>query len=416
MDTTEDPIAPPQLTDPGPGRTRVEEEAERLYVTVERWACKHMPETDPEEALIRAAAVEHVRYLRCVEADEQALRPRCREAMADWEEKRRHAIRRRAQGLKDDPGGTVAELSESAFGLDWMARHWRTLLGLLQSGRGWRGDDLVTALQLLGRTPRRPHPSDLEGRALWDLAAAACPATVDAAAPPGLTGPAEAAAALRALVADRIARLDALRPDAWDRVEGPDRQAVEASSLVDTSPEGQARHRLRREALRDMTRCLSLIMRLRVERSKMDARHSRSAPPEPASPSLPGRPPASPLPEVPTPRQSPQPTEVVPPAPTTIGQAARASAIAEGASTLPGSTAAELAPPARSARVKFEDAKRLRRSAPGAPRAHDGRTGAPDRRPGSPPLEARRLPDAAATSPRSPDPTRSRPPGDDPSR
>ncbi|QDV35799.1 hypothetical protein [Tautonia plasticadhaerens] len=254
-----------------------EAEAERLHRTVESWTAQHLPTTEPEADLIRSAAIEAVRYRRCVEAEERALRPRAREALLGWEEKRRHAIRRKAQDLRDDLEGVLDELTSSAFGIDWLLRHWRALLGLLSTGRGWRGDDLVQALRLLGRPPRRPERPDLDARLLWDLAAVCCPATVDAAAPPGVTGPAEAAGRLRDLVADRIARLEALRPVAWEAVEGPMAEAVEAAAMVDTSPEGLLRQRYRREALRDRDRSLALILRLRVERSKIDERAWRLA-------------------------------------------------------------------------------------------------------------------------------------------
>ncbi|QDV36867.1 hypothetical protein [Tautonia plasticadhaerens] len=255
-------------------RPLCEEEAERMALLVERWTAKHLPETEPEEALIQSAAVEYTRYLRCVDAEERRLSPAIREALDQWQEKRRHAVRRKAQELRSDPEGTVAALGESAFGIDWMLRHWRTLLGQISTRRGWSGDDLVLALQLLGRAPKRPSAEDADARRLWDAVVLAFPATVDATLPPGPAADPQAAGRLRAQLDDLIGRLEARRAEAWEEVEGPQAVAVESEAMVDTSPQGLLRHRYRRDALRDMQKSLTLIMRLRVERSKMDGRQA----------------------------------------------------------------------------------------------------------------------------------------------
>src|SRR5690242_19674074 len=102
--TTRDDAAP---ADADPSRNAVthgltarlplcEEDAEHNRLVVEDLTTKHMPETVAEEALIRAAAIEHVRYLRCDQADEAQLAPNSRAALAEWKERRRHAIRSRA--------------------------------------------------------------------------------------------------------------------------------------------------------------------------------------------------------------------------------------------------------------------------------------------------------------------------------
>lgn len=252
-----------------------EEEAERMTLIVQHWTAKHRPETEPEEALIQSAAVEYVRYLRCVDAEERRLTPAVREALDRWQEKRRHAVRRKAQELRADPEGTVAALGESAFGIDWMLRHWRTLLGLVSSGRGWSGDDLVLALQLLGRAPKRPSQDDADARRLWDAVVLAFPTSVDATRTPGPPADPQAADRLRAQLGDLIGRLEARRDEAWEEVEGPQALAVESEAMVDTSPQGLLRHRYRRDALRDMQKSLGLIMKLKVERSKMDERQAR---------------------------------------------------------------------------------------------------------------------------------------------
>ncbi|WP_169975997.1 PH domain-containing protein [Tautonia rosea] len=249
-----------------------DEEAQRLIVIADRWVAKHLPQTDSEEALIRSAAMEYVRYLRCVDVEEARLQPATREAVRQWEESRRHAIRRKAQGLRDDPETVVAQLQESAFGIDWLVRHWQTLLRHLDSGRGWIGSDLVMALRLMGRPSEPPPPHDVDARRLWELVSRVSPAALQPGTPPGLTTDADSLAQLRALIVDQIERLQSLRPVAWDEEEGPQRLAAETAALIDTSKDGQLRHRYRRDALRDMQRSLSMVVNLKVERSKMDTR------------------------------------------------------------------------------------------------------------------------------------------------
>ena len=276
--------APPDAAAADPSRNAVphgltakrplcEQEAEHIRLIVETWTLKHRPETEPEEALIRSAAIEHARYLRCVAADEAQMGPNARAALAEWQEKRRHAIRRRAQDLKMHPADVAADLHDSAFGIDWMIRNWKTLLTSLATGRGWSSSDLELALNLLGLPYQKKAAGGIEA-GLLALAAAACPLTVDHRAAAGIAD-AEAAKHLRAFVADRIARLADLRPLVWEDVEGPQAAAIEAAAMLDTSKEGQLRQRYRREALRDSQRSLSLLMRLKVERSKLHAREAR---------------------------------------------------------------------------------------------------------------------------------------------
>jgi hypothetical protein len=256
-------------------RPLCEEEAERMLLIVQKWTLKHMPETEPEEALIQSAAIEYVRYLRCVDAEERRLGPASRAALDAWEEKRRHAVRRRGQDLERDPEGVVADLLGSAFGIDWMIKHWVGLRDRLDSGKGWTGDDLARALQLLGRLPRRPAEADVDVRRLYDAVVAAYPASIDARLTPGQLADESAALRLRQVVADRIDRLESLRAEAWEAVDEPEALAVESESMLDPSPQGQLRQRYRREALRDMRSSLNQIMRLKVERSKSEHREAR---------------------------------------------------------------------------------------------------------------------------------------------
>ncbi|WP_152053264.1 hypothetical protein [Tautonia marina] len=250
-----------------------EEEAERLRVIVDQWTVKAMPETPPEEALIASAAIEYVRYLRCVEAEESRLGPAIRDAVRDWREAQRHAIRRKAQNLPNDPEQVAAELLESAFGIDWMLRHWRNLLAQIDRGAGWTGDNLIQAMHLLGHKAAAPTDPTSLAASLWQYALTAFPKAWNLSAPP--IGDPEAVARIRASVLDTIAHLETLRPVVWDEVDAPRERAVEAAALIDTSKEGQQRHRYRRDASRDFHRSLAALTRLRSERSKTNARESK---------------------------------------------------------------------------------------------------------------------------------------------
>ncbi|WP_152052145.1 hypothetical protein [Tautonia marina] len=119
------------------------EEVERMQVLVASWTSKAMPETPPEEALIASATIEYVRDLRSVDAEESRLKPGAQQTLRDCRDRKQHAVRSRAQELKHDPADVVADRHETAFGIDWMLRHWRHLRARLASGSGWALDHLV---------------------------------------------------------------------------------------------------------------------------------------------------------------------------------------------------------------------------------------------------------------------------------
>ncbi|WP_152050693.1 hypothetical protein [Tautonia marina] len=250
-----------------------EQERERMEVIVAQWTTKAFPETPPEEALIASAAIEYVRYLRCVDAEEARLKSGTRQALKDWQEQRRHAVRRKAQDLKNNPDTVIDEYYESAFGIDWMLRQWRQLRATIISGRGWSGRDLIAAMNLLGHGTTPPDDPEGEPAFVWNQAAAAFPKAFQ----PLSEVPGDRAAADRLIpfLDDQIARLETLRPIVWAEVDAPQAEAIETAALVDTSKDGQLRHRYRRDAFRDFHKSLNALTRLRSERSKNDAREAK---------------------------------------------------------------------------------------------------------------------------------------------
>ncbi|MEW4571386.1 hypothetical protein AB1L88_26225 [Tautonia sp. JC769] len=249
------------------------EERERMEVIVASWTSKSRPETPPEEALVASAAIEYVRYLRCVEAEEARLKPGRQQALRDWRERKQHAVRRRAQDLKREPEAVVADLHETAFGIDWMLRHWRHLRARLNTNTPWTAQDLLLAMNLLGHEPSPPSDRTSPAGLVWCLTAASFPKLFQPATE--TPGNPSALDQLRALLDDQIARLESLRPIVWDDIDAPEAAAVETASMVDTSKDGQLRQRYRREAFRDFHKSLHALDRLRAERSKAHAREAK---------------------------------------------------------------------------------------------------------------------------------------------
>ena len=66
--------------------------------------------------VVRRAAVASVTLDRLDEAREETREDVARTAVRQWERKKQHAARRKAQDLEQDPAGVVAELEASAFG------------------------------------------------------------------------------------------------------------------------------------------------------------------------------------------------------------------------------------------------------------------------------------------------------------
>ena len=215
------------------------DESRRLAELTAMWARKLGVADMAERFVAHRIAVSIVKLERCEAADRAVVGPNVEAALRDWERERRHAVRRRAQELADDPAGTVRTLRGSAFGCDWLIRKWRQLRALLADGRGWSGTGL--ALSLMGRRPGSASADDPNVAALL-TGADALLAGADATAP--------AIVALRDLLDRIIADLEQHRAIGWEAVEGPEREAVIANARVDTGPEGRLRHRYEQDAER----------------------------------------------------------------------------------------------------------------------------------------------------------------------
>ena len=216
------------------------------------------------------------------QVNETAMEGDAVEAVRRWEAKQRHRVRRKAQDLKDDPVNVVADLEASSFGCDWLIRRWRSLDGSLQLGISWGRQSLEEVLRLLGYAqPMAPTSAgDPAAIRLWTLAVRASGGLVkagdhfrpDPAVPEDWK---EAMRLLRAFVAAQIERLEGLREEAWEAVDGPEAEAVAAKALMDAGKEAQVRHRYDRDAQLAQHRAFRQLRALREHRRKAEAEAPR---------------------------------------------------------------------------------------------------------------------------------------------
>jgi hypothetical protein len=243
--------------------------------TLDRWNREAGPDNVVEEHLIRRAAVGSVILDRLDEARERSRQEVAREAVRRWEEKQRHRARRKAQDLSKDPFNIVNDLEATAFGCDWLMRQWLALDSELSIGKSWDQRAVIRVQALLGYPEAVPTiDADPTARLLWILAAALSPRSVtplprleDEADLP--TDPVLAREQLRAFITEQLDRLEGLREESWEAVEGPSRDAVVAQAVAaDPSPEGDRHHRYARDADRSASAAVRLFLNIRDRRRR----------------------------------------------------------------------------------------------------------------------------------------------------
>ena len=252
------------------------DEAHRLRILTATFTARLRPADDVEKALVRHAAASVLRLERCEEAERAVEGPNLVAALRDWERDRRHAVRRRAQSLAEDPAGTVDALEQSAFGCDWLLRKWAGLRDLALGRRGWTSDATRLALRLLGHRPEAASPPD-------DPDAAVVLAAAGALHDGDPTGADPAVASFAALADRAIARLEPLRDAGWSAVERPERNAVLSNARLDTSPSGRLRHRYTQDAERSIGRSIDLLTKFRKAEQAAAELPPRSFRPDPAA-------------------------------------------------------------------------------------------------------------------------------------
>ena len=73
---------------------------------------------------------------------------------------------------------------------------------------------------------------------------------------------------LRRFIAGQIERLEVLREEAWEAVDGPEAESVAAKALMDAGKEAQVRHRYYRDAQLAQQRAIKLVMTLQDRRRR----------------------------------------------------------------------------------------------------------------------------------------------------
>ena len=247
-----------------------EEETAAFEAARAEWNRQIKPDDIAEESLVEQMATADVRMKRCARVAEAAMEGDAIEAVRRWEAKRRHRVRRQVQDLKDDPVNVVADLEASSFGCDWLIRRWRSLDGSLRLGIALGRQNLEEALRLLGYAQPMAPTSAGEPAAIrfWTLAIRASGGLVKAGdhfrPDPAVTEDwKEAQAELRKLLAAQIERLEGLREEAWEAIDGPEAEAVAAKALMDAGKEVQVRHRYYRDAQMAQQRAAKLLMTMR---------------------------------------------------------------------------------------------------------------------------------------------------------
>ncbi|QDV33873.1 hypothetical protein [Tautonia plasticadhaerens] len=252
-----------------------EEDRAAFDAQLARWDREMGPANVVERHLARRAAACSVKLERIERAREQTRREAALKALAGWEKRRQARARRKAQDLVKDPSNTVLDLEGTAFGCDWLIRRWQALDAPLQLGQGWDQRTVLKAQALLGFPDSLPGPdADREVRRLWILTAAASPTQVTALprleAEEGFpTDPAHARASLSRFVAEQVRRLEGLRAESWEEVEGPEGRAVALqAAAADPSGEGQLMHRYEVAADRAANAAVRLFLNLRDRRRR----------------------------------------------------------------------------------------------------------------------------------------------------
>jgi hypothetical protein len=201
----------------------------------------------------------------------------------------RHATFARGFG---EPRHIVLRLEATACGCQWLLDQWAELKVRLDRGADWRTNELIAALQLLGRRPLGQDCIEWQGwvEPIRPTGRSDAPAAVrrrmlsqfDDGLP---EDPAEQRAALRRRVDEETQRLRE-RQAGHRRREAADRAELADRLAVDSSPEGERRRRYRADADRKLERPIQTLLKLR--RAEADGLIGGPAPEEAPEPEAAG--------------------------------------------------------------------------------------------------------------------------------
>jgi hypothetical protein len=174
------------------------------------------PEGTIEMGLARRMALELTKLERLEREEHAALAARIREAGEAFDDQQQRRVEACVALLAQQPARAVRGLLGFTAGCNWLLAAWEELRARLESG-AWDERDSRRAWLLLG------------GR------------EVEAEGP-----------TLAACLADEVAAVEAERDAVWEELDGPLRQEAEDRALLDTSKEGQTRHRYEGQAVRQL--------------------------------------------------------------------------------------------------------------------------------------------------------------------
>ena len=259
-----------------PGESQDEFDAER-----KAWFDDWRPMTHTRAVLVERAAVASWRLRRAVRAEASRLYEAGADVAHEFDMRRRELVDCALHLLPRDPGAAVARLRSDAAGIDCLIGLWEGLARAAADPAGWtsRQDHHDRLLGLLGH-PAGSDPQGLEAARASLTLLRANGAGAGAPVPSEVAG---AAAAVRAVCAERSAELRRERSGFWD-------PPVLHLRMVDaacapTSKEAQLMHRY--EMAHEKSLRSALRQLLTLERSGADLPDEPEPEPEPEPPAVP---------------------------------------------------------------------------------------------------------------------------------
>jgi hypothetical protein len=270
----------------GLGTVLTEQDRGAMSVRVEEYRAHLAPVDVLEECLVERAALASLRLERCVEQETVELGRRRQRARARWEHAQRLEVNALAKRLEDEPAYAARYLLAFTRGCEWLIEEWQGLADAIGAEGFWTHEQAAHALRLLGKAPEAPHPGDVRVAEFRINFLAARP-EVDAAEVNAVLGepfededveegveaeeavssrlPSREAgcAVLKAIVAEQLERLGELRDQLWEEQDQPERDELEARTVVDTSQQGARLHKYENNNELSLHRNVNLLVRLR---------------------------------------------------------------------------------------------------------------------------------------------------------
>ncbi|HWE36506.1 MAG TPA: hypothetical protein VG406_08070, partial [Isosphaeraceae bacterium] len=207
------------------------------------------PADSYERELVYNMVCASIALTRVRKADNAAASARVRDAGARWDDQRAQSLGALIESIYADGIEAHEALLRRGDGCRWLIARWNELAAALEDGGHWSFPLRDHAIRLLGLHPGATADPTVQlvhglGRALE----AELGLNETEHDPIQNSNPREE---LRAIVADELEALEALRP-ALEAADAADREAAIAVSYVDTTDDGMRRHRYLQDHLRTL--------------------------------------------------------------------------------------------------------------------------------------------------------------------